>query len=386
MRSDCAGCRTGKGNGMRSDLNVNKRRAGILVDGLMFLLLILQMLYVFTGNVAHEVLGIAFFACLALHIILKRRWLTGLTGKGRKQSAGRKWFNAVTALLLMTAAALMVSAMDVSRTLFPNVLILGSADLHRYLATAVLTLSVLHGGLSVMRRTKKKKLLTIVMIALMILSLVLGLALVPYMNRHLKTVEVDRESTVSGEQLSWTGEKPLVVYFTRLGNTDLAPDVDAVSGASLLLADGELMGSDQLLAEMVQDAIGCEARAITLTGEKYPSSYGATVVAAQRELRQNSRPGIEPIDVSEHDGIILIYPLWWGSIPMPVASFLESSDLTGKTIYLIATQGSSGFGASANAIRTLCPGADVREGISIYCEDIPGAREQIGRYLQSILP
>jgi flavodoxin len=123
-----------------------------------------------------------------------------------------------------------------------------------------------------------------------------------------------------------------------------------------------------------------------LTGEKYPSSYGDTVAVAQRELRRDSRPAIEPVDVSEYDEIILIYPLWWGTVPMPVATFLESGDFTGKTIYLIASQGSSGFGASAEAVRALCPGATVREGISVYCDDIPKARDEIGQYLQSILP
>ena len=89
----------------------------------------------------------------------------------------------------------------------------------------------------------------------------------------------------------------------------------AVSGASLLLADGRLMGSGELLADMVQDAVGCDTRAIVLTGEKYPSSYGDTVAVAQRELRRDSRPAIEPVNVSEYDEIILIYPC--GGAPSP---------------------------------------------------------------------
>ena len=364
-----------------------KKGAGIVVDCLMALLLLLQMLHVFTGNTVHEWLGIAFFLCLAVHLILKRHWLAGmLKARGRKGGFAVKLFEGATLALLLAAITLMVSSMDVSRLLFPKVMLFGSADLHRYLATAVLTLSVLHGGLSLLRRSRKKKWMLLLLIASVALSAALGLALVPYLDRHYKRVEVGYEQAVSGEKLAWTGKKPLTVYFTRVGNTDFAPDVDAVSGASLLLADGRLMGSGELLADMIQDAVGCDTRAIVLTGEKYPSAYGDTVVVAQRELRSDSRPAIEPVDVSEYDEIILIYPLWWGTVPMPVATFLESGDFTGKTIHLIASQGSSGFGASTEAIRALCPGATVREGISVYCDDIPKARDEIGRYLQSILP
>lgn len=126
--------------------------------------------------------------------------------------------------------------------------------------------------------------------------------------------------------VEWQGDKTLVVYFTRMGNSNFEPDVDAVSGASLLMSDGEMMGNNQLLARMVCDITDFESEAITLTGEKYPSSYSDTIAVASDELRAQARPAIEPIDVSNYDSIILIYPLWWGSIPMPVATFLEDNE------------------------------------------------------------
>lgn len=95
------------------------------------------------------------------------------------------------------------------------------------------------------------------------------------------------------------------------------------------------------------------------------------------ELRAQARPDIEPIDVSGYDSIILIYPLWWGSIPMPVATFLEQNDFKDKTIYLIISQGSSGFGNTVSEIESLCPNAIVVPGTSIYCEDVPEAREEL---------
>lgn len=356
---------------------------GIAVDVLMYAIMLVQMVYVFTGNIVHEVLGIGFFVCLAAHIIIKRKYLTGLF-RFKGKSPARAVSNAVTLLLLAASAALMLSSMDVSRTLLPQFRLFGSVDLHVYLATAVLTLSVLHGGLHGFIRTKKKKLAAVLIAAGCGASIAVGLALVPYLNRHFRVVDIDLAEKVGGEKVQWKGEKPLVVYFTRLGNTDFEDDVDAVSGASLLLADGQLMGSDQLIAEMIDDAIDCDVKAITLTGEKYPSSYSDTVSVAGDELHSKARPQIEPIDVSGHDTIILVYPLWWGSVPMPVASFLESCDLSGKELYLIATQGSSGYGSTIDDINSMASGADVRPVMSIYCDDIPESRERIGNRLAEL--
>ncbi|HAQ52614.1 MAG TPA: hypothetical protein DCR12_07625, partial [Lachnospiraceae bacterium] len=147
--------------------------------------------------------------------------------------------------------------------------------------------------------------------------------------------------------------------------------------------DGKLTGSDELIADMVVDILDCESKAITLTGKKYPSSYNDTVSVAGDELREQARPQIEPIDVSNYDSIILIYPLWWSSIPMPVATFLEQNDFNGKTIYLIATQGSSGYGSTVSDIESLAKGAKVVRGTSIYCEDIPNARKTLYELITS---
>ena len=360
-----------------------EKRIGTAVDVLMYVLLLIQMLYVFTGNILHEALGVGFFVCLIAHLAVKRKYLLSLY-KLKGKSAARKIANISTMLLSLTSVAMMLSSMGVSRTLFPWFRYLGYSDLHVYLATAVLTLSVFHGGIQGYIRAKKKKRAAVLIGLGCIASIAVGLALVPYLNRHFKVVRVDHAKAVSGEKIEWNGSKPLVVYFTRVGNTDFEDDVDAVSGASLMLADGELMGSNKLIADMIENAIDCDVQAITLTGEKYPSTYSGTVAAAGKELRKNARPDIEPINISGYDSIILIYPLWWGTVPMSVATFLESSDLSGRELYLIATQGSSGYGSSVDDIEKMAKGADIHKVMSIYCDDIPTSRERIGEWLKEL--
>lgn len=354
------------------------KKAGAAIDILMYILLLAQMLIVFVGSTIHEFMGIAFFVCVVLHCVQKRWWLPSLLKKkSTKPSKERRFFNIVTVLLIISIFAMIFSSMGVSRTIFPWFTALGNVDLHRYLGTAVFTLGIIHGMMHFVMRTKKKKRAVIITVIAAGASLALGFALVPYMSRHLKKVEISYSEAVEGEKAEWKGGNALIVYFTRLGNTDFEEDIDAVSGASLLKADGVLMGSNELLAHMLSDITGLESKAITLTGEKYPSSYNDTVAVASDEKNSSARPETEAIDISGYDDIILIYPLWWGDIPMPVATFLEQGDFSGKTIHLIATQGSSGFSESTASVKKLAKGAKVVEVMSIYCEDIPKARQRL---------
>mgnify|MGYP002861617152 CR=1 FL=1 len=360
------------------------KKAGVVIDILMYVLLLAQMLIVFTGSTIHEFMGIAFFVCVILHCVQKRWWLPSLFKKrSSKPSKERRFFNIVTVLLILSIIAMILSSMGVSRTIFPWFTALGNVDLHRWLGTAVLTLGIIHGCMHFIMRTKKKKRAVILTAVLAGAAVAIGLALVPYMSRHFKKVEISYSEAVTGEKAEWSGGKALIVYFTRLGNTDFEEDIDAVSGASLLKADGVLMGSDRLLADMLSDITGLESEAITVTGKKYPSSYNDTVAVASDEKNSDARPEIQSIDVSGYDDIILIYPLWWGDIPMPVATFLEQSDLSGKTIHLIATQGSSGFSESSETVKKLAKGAEVEEVMSIYCENIPTSRQALLEWVKN---
>ena len=74
---------------------------------------------------------------------------------------------------------------------------------------------------------------------------------------------------------------------------------------------------------------------------------------------RNSRTSIETDDpacrpeiagelpvLSQYDTVLIGYPIWWGDVPRIVSNFVEHVDLTGKTIAVFFTSGSSGLGAS----------------------------------------
>ena len=68
---------------------------------------------------------------------------------------------------------------------------------------------------------------------------------------------------------------------------------------------------------------------------------------------QKSRPEIVTGDlaIENYDTIYLGFPIWWGTAPKVVHTFLEQYDFSGKKIIIFATSGSSGLGNTANTLK-----------------------------------
>lgn len=67
-------------------------------------------------------------------------------------------------------------------------------------------------------------------------------------------------------------------------------------------------------------------------------------------------------DLDQYDTVFVGFPIWWYTAPSIIHTFLESCDLTGKTVIPFATSGGSGMGQTSEQLRPSCPGAQVLEG------------------------
>lgn len=59
------------------------------------------------------------------------------------------------------------------------------------------------------------------------------------------------------------------------------------------------------------------------------------------------------------------FPIWWGTAPRIINTFLDSYDLTGKTIRPFCTSGSSGIETSVADIRAAAPEVNVTAGLRV---------------------
>lgn len=79
-----------------------------------------------------------------------------------------------------------------------------------------------------------------------------------------------------------------------------------------------------------------------------------------RTLRPPLSSHIDQEVMEQYDVIFVGFPIWWYDLPMPVWSFLEEYDLSGKTIIPFFTHNGSSSGASSiSTVAELCPDSTV---------------------------
>ena len=126
-------------------------------------------------------------------------------------------------------------------------------------------------------------------------------------------------------------------------------------------------GNTRDIARSIQKKTGADIFEIELV-KPYSDDYNTVLREAQRDQRAQARPEIKGKvpDMAKYDTILLGYPNWWASIPMPIATFLESCDFAGKTVSPFCSNGGGRLGQSVSAITKLIPAAVVQNPLSIY--------------------
>ena len=167
--------------------------------------------------------------------------------------------------------------------------------------------------------------------------------------------------------------KCLIGYFSRPGN-------NYVNGTIVHLP----VGNTEVVAKIIQEITNGDLFHIEAVNA-YPGDYTETTEVAKEELRTSARPKLtrQQENFASYDVIFLGYPNWWGTMPMPVFSFLEEYDFSGKTIMPFCTHEGSGLGRSVADIRKMCPQSTVLEGLAIRGGDVKNARDIVSGWLSS---
>ena len=69
---------------------------------------------------------------------------------------------------------------------------------------------------------------------------------------------------------------------------------------------------------------------------------------------------------------------------MPVATFLEANDFSGKTVAQFLTHGGGGVANCDRDLQALCPGAKFTEVLSVGGSSARGAKEDVAEWLAAI--
>jgi flavodoxin len=155
-------------------------------------------------------------------------------------------------------------------------------------------------------------------------------------------------------------KKILVVYFSHSGNT-------------------------RIIAEQIKNATGADIFEIQ-TVKDYPKDYQTVVEQAKKEINSNYKPKLKTKvnNIEFYDIIFIGSPNWWSTVVPPVATFLTSYNLEGKTIVPFMTHEGSGMGHSVADIKKMCPKSTVLEGLPIRGSYVKRAQEDVTKWLRKI--
>ena len=187
-----------------------------------------------------------------------------------------------------------------------------------------------------------------------------GLRLVCNADDSVKGTVTTREAANAGANKATGKGKALIIFYSWSGNT---------RGAAREIS--RQTGFDCVELELVKP---------------YSTDYNTVLNQAQNDQHKQIRPALKTkIDSkkwAEYDTILLGYPNWWASIPMPIATLLESYDFSGKTIMPFCSHGGGRFGQSLTAISKLAPKATLTAGLSIHYSGGSSLSKDVEKWLK----
>ena len=90
-------------------------------------------------------------------------------------------------------------------------------------------------------------------------------------------------------------------------------------------------------------------------------------------------------NLENYDTVFLGYPNWWYGVPMPLLTFLEQNDLSGKQVYLFCSHGTGGLASSVELITEAAPEAEMSEDIfDCYEEDASSSQTDIQNWIAGL--
>lgn len=174
-----------------------------------------------------------------------------------------------------------------------------------------------------------KKIIIEIIAVIAILTIVVGTIILNNSN----------ENNEANNNLANTDKKILIAYFSYSGNTEVA-------------------------AKEIQDQIGGDLFEIKRK-EEYSSSNLSD--EAKEEIESKKRPELaEKLEnIDRYDVVFVGYPIWWHSTPVVINTFLESYDLSGKTVIPFCTSGGSDIEETLESFKSSCNSNKILEGITI---------------------
>ena len=204
-----------------------------------------------------------------------------------------------------------------------------------------------------------------------LIILVIALIIVVVTGISIYTLSKDDDNTTTANQQS--------------DNTSVENNESDLEAGNVLIVYFSQTGNTETVANIIHDNVGGDIVKLETT-EAYPSNYDELVDYAQQEQQEDARPELSTVieNIEQYDTIFLGYPNWWGDMPMAIYTFLDTYDLSGKTIAPFITHGGSGLSGTPENIQEEELNATVTEGLAIDGDEASDSSEDVVEWLTSL--
>ncbi|MCL2064732.1 MAG: flavodoxin [Candidatus Cloacimonetes bacterium] len=158
-----------------------------------------------------------------------------------------------------------------------------------------------------------------------------------------------------------TDHKMLIVYYSHTGNAKfVAGQIQEITGADIF----ELIPVHQ-----------------------YPEDVSETINRAREEREAGTLPalvaGIE--NLTDYDVIFIGSPNWFSTLALPVLTFLDTHDLSGKKVIPFITYGGGGLANTITDLKNLVPHAEVLDEFGVGRDNVQTSQASILEWLTRVL-
>ena len=187
------------------------------------------------------------------------------------------------------------------------------------------------------------------------------------------------------EMPSVNGSRTLVVYFS-------VPETDDPNGMtqdeenSTHVVDGKVYGNTQYVAMLMAERLSADQFRIE-TAEDLPLDHRTLVDLAIQWQDAETRPALKKQipNLDEYDTVIVGYPIWEYDMPMPLYTFFEEHDFSGKNIFLFTTHDVSGLSGTLEKVAKMLPDATVSQNtFDISRDDMDDSETEVNSWLDTL--
>ena len=170
-----------------------------------------------------------------------------------------------------------------------------------------------------------------------------------------------------------TDGKALVVFFSHAGDNYSVGNIK--------------VGNTKIVADYITEMTGADQ--FEIVTHKYDGmAYKPLCDLAKEEQKNGELPPFEgePGDLSQYDTVFIGGPVWWGTYPQVMFTFLKkyTKKLEGKTIIPFTTHEGSGLGSCVKDLKKELPNSTITGEFSMYGHDVRSGKARVEKWLKGL--